>query len=356
MSRRRVAARLATVLIGVMLPGITLAFAAPATTSSPQARLAALSSPPKKYYGMFLSRSPNRLDQVHQVTAETGKQPNLSLFFESWNSVSKYGGVDFSLTGAAQACQAGMLPMMTWQSWDTRDFAANGAPNPYQPEYSPRRIIGGAFDPYIRRVAQMVAQLDCPIAIRFDHEDNSSWYPWGLAAPGMHNTPALYIAMWRHVWRIFQAENAHNVLWVWSPNVQYHRHPGLPGLARSYPGRRYVNWVGIDGYFIGKRGSSFDSLFGHTLRRLRHIAPRKPWLIGETGVASGPDKPQLIQQLYAGVARNQRLIGVNYFDLNKPGARSNWAFDETPASTAAFRKAVNSPAYGAGVPGQSPGS
>jgi hypothetical protein len=202
----------------------------------------------------------------------------------------------------------------------------------------------------------MVAQLNCAIAIRFDHEDNSSWYPWGLAAPGMHNTPQLYIAMWRHVWQVFQAAGARNVLWVWSPNVQYHHHRGLPGLRHSYPGAQYVNWVGVDGYFYGHRGTSFDRLFGHTLRRLSHIAPNKPQIIGETGVASGASKPQLIKALYAGVAHDPQLIGVNYFDLNKAGARSNWAFDETPASTAAFKQAVNSPVYGRGVPGHIPGA
>jgi Glycosyl hydrolase family 26 len=44
---------------------------------------------------------------------------------------------------------------------------------------------------------------------------NGNWFPWGRG----RITPRVYKAAWRHLVRIFRAEGADNVKWVWTPNV-----------------------------------------------------------------------------------------------------------------------------------------
>jgi hypothetical protein len=305
--------------------------------------------PAKKYYGIYVSRSPGDLGPLNAEATETGKHPNLSLYFEAWGARAAAGVANFDLAAADHACRAGMLPMLTWESW----IPSAGVT---QPKFAPAKIAHGKYDAYIRASARAMKAARCPIALRFDQEVNSNWYPWGVATPGMHNSPHSYVAMWRHVRRIFSSMHATNVLWVWSPNVQSRAHHGLPALRKSYPGNRYVNWVGIDGYFFDRPEQTFHGLFGPTISQLSRFAAGKPWIIAEAGVGSGRSKPRQIASLLAGVARDKRFDGVNYFDTDKPGNRSDWALDETSASLGAFKRGIHRSAYAAGKPGIVPGT
>jgi mannan endo-1,4-beta-mannosidase len=305
--------------------------------------------PRRKYDGLYVSRAPSLMSPIRKVAAATGKAANLSLFYEAWGPTAAAGIPNLAVAGARNACRNGMLPMLTWESWNTENVGSHG-PRFTQPAFSPRRIIAGRYDRYIRATAREITHLGCPIALRLDQEVNSYWYPWAVNTAGMHNTAHLYIRMWRHVWRIFHAVHANNVVWVWSPNVQSRTHHGLPSLAKSYPGAKFVDVVGMDGYFFDHPRQGFHGLFGPTIRQLRHVAPHKPWIIAEAGVGSGPSKPRQIRELFAAVARSHRFIGINYFDTDKPGLRSNWAVTETAASLAAYRSAVRNSAFGAGDP------
>jgi hypothetical protein len=355
--RRRGTARGAVAALaaaGLALGGTGIAHGGPSrpgttysAASSPDT-LSRLSHPAHKYYGFYISQSPSSLAPVRRVTHIAGKHPNMSLFYESWDAGAASGAVNFSRSGAERACHDGMLPMLTWQSWNS----LNGA-GAHQPAFAPRLIVAGKFDRYIRATAQEIAHLGCPIALRFDHEDNSSWYPWGIGTPGMHNSAHEYVRMYRHVWRIFHQVHARNVIWVWSPNVQP-RSSKLPALRQSYPGKKYVNWVAIDGYFLHAH-ESFHQLFGPTMKMLARFVPHKPWIIGETAVGSTSTKAHQISELYKNVADNHRFIGINYFETNKPGSRSNWLFEQTKASKRAFRRAVASRKFAAGHPGHVPG-
>jgi beta-mannanase len=259
-----------------------------------------------------------------------------------------------------------MLPLYTWESWDTKDIGDNTHNGTTihntalwaQPDFAPSKIIAGDFDPYIRATAQLIASLPCPIALRFDQEVNGYWYPWGETTTGMSATPATqaadYVKMWRHVWRIFQAVHATNVLWVWSPNFQSLKHTGYPDLAAGYPGDKFVDWVGIDGYYYNNPNQTFDGLFGPTIQQVQVAAPNKPLMIAETGVGTYPDpatKAGQITNLLHAVATDNRINGVVYFDLHKNNDRSNWRLDETPQSLAAFTAGIASSTFATGKPG-----
>lgn len=312
-----------------------------------------LTRPAHKYYGVYVAHAPNSMAPIQAVTRETGKAPNMSLSYDDW-STAPSGRTNISATAVQNACDAGMLPMLTWESWDTSQRDSAGRVDVSQPKFSPRSITSGRYDAYIRSTAEMLKNINCPIALRLDQEVNSNWYPWAINTPGMSNTAARYVAMWRHVWDIFQKVQADNVLWVWSPNIQSLKHRGLPSLSASYPGKKYVDWVGVDGYFYNNPTATFYTLFQPTFTQLHRFARNKPWIVAEAGVGSGASKARQITSLVRAVARRKRLSGLNYFDLNKSTDRSNWRFDETGSDLQAFRSAISSSVFGSAVAGETP--
>jgi beta-mannanase len=320
---------------------------------------AALLHPKRKYYGIFTPTAPARMDSINTITKETGKQPNLDLYFQSWGAGAASGTANFRKKTAENACAQGMLPLYTWESWDTADKDSHGVVHWAQPAFSPRKIANGVYDDYIRASAKAIGSLSCPLAIRFDQEFNGYWYPWGLATDGMRGTQARraanYIAMWRHVWRIFHHQGASNVIWVWSPNIQSKKHPRYPDLSVSYPGDKFVDWVSIDGYYYSQTDDNqhFADVFGPTMSQLDSVVPHKPRFIGETGVMSGSHKPAQITNLINRVAKADKLNGFVYFNQFKPYDRSDWRFD-APGDTAsknAFADAISNPKFANGKPG-----
>jgi hypothetical protein len=287
----------------------------------------------QKLFGISISGAPASLAPIHKVTQEVHKAPDAVLYYQDWADA-------FDPDRAQHACQAGMLPVLTWESWSWKD-TTDGHPSYSQPAYAPRRIAHGAYDSYIRATARAVKKLNCTIMIRFDHEANGYWYPWGLGAAGMHNTPAQYVAMWRHVWKIFHAAHVKNALWCWSPNLILPRQP-YP-LAKLYPGNKYVDAVGLDGYLLRPTDTP-RSVLGPLMTKLHHIAPKRPWFVSETGVASGSHQPAGIRSMLHFVAHNKHLHGFVYLD--EKATRADWSFGSNSASVRAFRNGIARHVYG----------
>jgi hypothetical protein len=158
----------------------------------------------------------------------------------------------------------------------------------------------------------------------------------------MHNTAHQYVAMWRHVWRIFHLVGVHNVTWVWSPNLLYPS--GVDRLGALYPGNRYVDMVGIDGYLKHPQDTP-AGVFRPVMRRLRVVAPHRPWMVTETGVAAGPHQGVRIKALLRMIARSHRLRGFVYLD--QYATAINWRFTATHTALRAFRHAVANPIFAA---------
>ena len=54
-----------------------------------------------------------------------------------------------------------------------------------KPQFALAKITGGDFDGYFSKFATDVKAFGAPSAIRFAHEMNGGWYPWGRAS-GCH--------------------------------------------------------------------------------------------------------------------------------------------------------------------------
>jgi mannan endo-1,4-beta-mannosidase len=186
-------------------------------------------------------------------------------------------------------------------------------------------IASGQYDAYLRAYAAAVRAFGHRVIISFGHEMNATWYPWGYG----HASPAAFVAAWRHIVTVFRAGGARNVTWLWTVNV-IDRHIGIPSPARWWPGRSYVDWVGIDGYY-SKPSWQFAALFGPTIKAVRALT-LDPVLISETA-APAANQPAKIADLFAGI-RAYGLLGFVWFDANKA---QDWRIS-SPAAFAAFRR------------------
>ena len=170
---------------------------------------------------------------------------------------------------------------------------------------------------------------------------NGNWYPWSARAYG--NSPAEFVAAWRHVHDLFSAAGAHNVVWVWSPVAI-----AASIDAEEYPGDRYVDMVGLSLFNGGSQlkygpWRSFAEKLDRPLALLRRIAPSKPVEISEVGVAErGGDKARWIREMFATLAAHPEIVSLVWFDV--PTA-SDWRVDTSRAAERAFATGAASPRY-----------
>jgi hypothetical protein len=246
------------------------------------------------------------------------------MFFQSF-------GHSFDLTLGRRITDAGRLPMVTWEPYDWE--------TPDADPYPLSSITAGRFDSYLRAEAKRFAALPGPLIVRFAHEMNGDWYPWGAKAPG--NTAQDYVAAYRHVHDVVSAAGATNVVWMWAPNL-IDASPSI-SLASVYPGDDVVDWVGLSGYFT-KASDTFRHRFDPTLTQIDVVAPTKPILHAETAVPDTANRSAQITDLIDGVRATPRFVGLVWFNYSK---RADWTVDDDPAEAKALGAAVRMGGFGA---------
>jgi hypothetical protein len=316
------AALVSAALVGSMA---SAAGATPRAASTPTAR--DLQASRSVLFGVSLDV---RHDAYRDCVRAAGRAPGLVNVYVSFASPN------FDAGQANRVRSYGAIPMITWEPWD------DGALGPDQPQFALRRFLAGDFDAYVRHWAEGARAWGHPVLLRFAPEMNGFWNSWSPGVVG--NTAQQFVAMWRRVHAIFDDVGADNVEWVWSPNVAAGE---TTPLARVYPGDRYVDWVGLDGYNwgasrAGMRWQSFDSVFGRTLDEVRRLTS-KPLMISEVGSTEvGGDKARWISSFFRALARNRDILAFVWFDFDK---ETDWRLDSSAAARSAFATGLAAPRY-----------
>lgn len=188
-------------------------------------------------------------------------------------------------------------------------------------------IANGSEDAYLKRLAAAEHSLGLPILLSFAPEANGNWYPWGAH----HITPALYIAMWRHVHNVINSSGGTKITWLWQMNTPW---PQSVPMRLLWPGKAYVDEVGLDSQ-MRSPGETFSYVFDPSLAQVRAITS-KPILISEISVRVGAGMPAEITSLFDGACQNH-LKGVIIFDIH-----GDWQFDQDAKAVAAFKKGATS--------------
>jgi mannan endo-1,4-beta-mannosidase len=262
------------------------------------------------YLGVYAHGVPESYAGISAFQSATEARPNVVMYYSGWF-------VPFPRNFATTAANNGAAPLV---QMDPKGVSV-------------AKIAAGGYDGYLSAYAEAVRAYRHPVIISFGHEMNGDWYPWGYH----HTPPAVFVGAWRHIVTLFRALGARNVTWLWTVNIINDAHGGkIPRPSPWWPGNSYVNWVGIDGYYL-KPSWKFAPLFGPTIAAVRKLT-LDPILIAETGAIPAAGQPGKIADLFAGI-HHYGLLGFVWFNTtNSNGLHFGIT---SPAALAAFRKGAS---------------
>lgn len=288
---------------------------------------------------------------------ETRSQKKLSIIHwgQPWVLSSGAWG-EFQTAHFDNVRNHGSIPMINWASWRL----GNGA---NQPDFQLRDIYEGRYDAYIQRWATAARNWGHPFFLRFNHESNGWWYPWGegkVVVGGAivnGNSPGDFIKAWQHVHNIFTSVGATNVTWVWSMN-NMGKTSQYPALSTLYPGDAYVDWTGLTAYnkyttwtglaplLIGGEGGTW---LNDSYNEMVAVAPAKPMMLAEFGTIEAGDGGAKKAAWIADALNTQIPIT---FPKIKAAVWMNWAvegrsypIETSQAATDAWAASIGSATY-----------
>jgi hypothetical protein len=218
--------------------------------------------------------------------AQTGVKPKIVLNFGGW-------GKDFMANWASNVTAGGGLPLLQIGMGKSKK--------------DPPLIASGADDAYLASFARQVRDFGHPIILSYGHEMNGAWYSWGWK----RTTPTTFVAAWRHIVKVFRAQGATNVTWLWTVQAYADSPAQTTSPGRWWPGSDYVTWVGVDGHYL-YAGETFHTIFDPILSAVENITS-KPILIAETAISPKVGQESSLPDLFEGVASGG-LLGLVYFD------------------------------------------
>ena len=239
------------------------------------------------------------------------------------------------------------IPMITWEPW--QNLFANGPVTKSAPDkHVFANITTGTYDGYIHTIAKQLRALDKPVFLRFAHEADNPFYPWSARGD---NNAADFKAAWKYVHDMFIDDHAYNVVWVWNPWKP-------EAAARYFPGKNYVDWIGITGlnyagYGTDKKSYSFGQLYA-PFHKLPVMRSGLPVMIAEMGsVKQAGGQAEWLTEAFNTKKRFPEIKGMvlfnTAFDKNVPDGSAqviNWQSDSLPgvAKQTNYRAMLTGPA------------
>jgi len=254
--------------------------------------------------GGFIADEPTKT-YIEGFRADFGKKPFLVMVFVDWNNF-----IDDRVIRDVYAKECVLV--VTWEPW--RAIDKKGI------DYD--AILSGDTDSYIRDFAKKLKRINRPVFLRFAHEMNGDWYPWSASNIGAKK----YITVYRYVRNIFDEVGADNVNWIFSINSE--NVPKENNYMNCYPGDKYVDFIGVDGYNWGNtkpwsRWMSFKEIFQ---KRYHEIVAHfnKPIIISEfSTTSSGGNKSEWIREAMSNIKKMGKIKAFVLFNVDK---ETDWSF------------------------------
>jgi beta-mannanase len=282
------------------------------------------------FIGVFREGAPRNINYIKKFEKQTGKKPAMIMWYQDWAQ-------SFPKDAAKHAVEYGAVPHIVWEPWYWGD----------RYKVKLKDIIAGKWDNYIKSWAKDIKKFEKTVFLRVGHEFNIEGYPWGVI--NNDKDPEIYIKAYRHVVDIFNKEKVKNVKWIWCFMNYSFPDKSWNDWAAAYPGDKYVDWIGIDGYNWGTTQSwsewqAFKYLFRDQVRRSKKLWPDKPIMVAEFGSAEeGGDKAAWIKEIPGYLKTSMRDIDVIiWFDLKK---ETDWRIKSSKKSLAAFKQIMKDPIF-----------
>jgi len=290
-------------------PGGRHVVAAPTTTVNP--RQAPVPPPQGAYFGAWVKpvtyTQADRIAAVDALQRQIGRRLDIVHTYVRWLE-------PFPTSSDLAFMRQGSTLLLSWGGAD------------------PRAIVSGAYDSWIRQRARAIKATGKRVFLE--------WL-WEMDRPNLRakvHSPADFIAAWKHIRAIFDAEHVSNVAWVWCPTAS-----GFASgdAAAFYPGSSQVDWVCADVYpGPGPYRSFADTAQAFLGWAARH--PGKPVMIGEYGVPQSYSPSRRAQWLRAAaqtVRQDPQIKALVYFDGDPAGRlpEGRYALTNDPIVIGAFR-------------------
>jgi hypothetical protein len=323
----------------------------PAPPSAPEPTPSPIPAAPTLFWGAWIGKQltgeqpPWDMSAASKFEELAGKKLSILNFSAPFANCPTSGGscsfYNFPVNEMNAIRSHGAIPFYSWASQSIPSTRT-------EPNFQLSDVIAGTYDSYIRKFAEAARAWGHPFFLRFNWEMNGGWFPWSEGVNG--NKSGEYVTAWRHVHDIFTAAGATNVSWVWCPNIDPTN--DFQNLESLYPGDKYVDWTGLDGYNWGTnpakpdRWRSFDQLYKSTYDTIvNEVAPSKPLMISEIGATEiGGSKADWIQDALAKIpASYPKIRGVLWFEQFDDGM--DWPIETSSSATSAFAAGIQNPAY-----------
>ena len=265
----------------------------------------------------------------------------------TWSITSDWGDPAtrvFPTWAASRARERGATPLIWWQPIDP-----NALSSPIYARHA--NLIAGRHDDYIRRFARAARDFGSPVILRFAHEANGNYFPWGVK--GFDNTATSFVTAWRRVHRLFREVGATNVRFLWSVAKK-----ACPGGCNPYlpfyPGDAYVDYMGFSNFNWGspREWQSMVRGFRKVTNLLSQISS-KPIIAAENASNSqGGDKAAWIRDGYRAVyAELPRISAIVYLNVDLRGLGDpDWRLSSPAAALAAYARIAAMPEFQGRLP------
>lgn len=208
-------------------------------------------------------------------------------------------------------------------------------------DYSTVDINNGLLDAHFINLAKDLKswQNGSEIWIRPLHEVNGNWYGWCIGDSQV-NTNESYIQAFQRVVKIFRANEANNVKFIYNVNDQ---NVGKgASYMEAYPGDEYVDYVSMDGYNWGTSRAwstwqGFREIFDEAYNALIS-GSKRPVIIAEyASTEMGGSKAAWITDMKNQIQSGAypKLTAVIWFNENK---ETDWRIESATASLVAYKK------------------
>ncbi len=265
-----------------------------------------------KYIGIFAPQNDDGItsfENVKSVSDQIEENFDIISFYIAWE---KNIESNFPIAILDSVFLNKSIPMITWEPWlNSFEDEIPDSAHVYD------LISSGFFDDYILQFADKLRKLEKPVFLRFAHELDNPFYPWYLEG---NDAATKFKNAWVHAYEIFKNSNAHNVIWIWNPWK-------AENIAEFYPGREYVDWIGINILDYGKYNKDgewhdFESLYEPFHEELKNL-PSTPVVISEFGtLRDGRIQNQWIENAFSVIENKYTEIkSLIYFNSK---VDSNW--------------------------------
>ena len=273
------------------------------------------------FFGAAIDGFPISTSKLRNIQKEMGIKPDIIVFFLMWPNKEKNIN-SFNLTHSLDAIdQFGAISCISWEPMYLQ--------NSKEVTILKEDIANGKYDEYLDEFIFQVKAFKNPVIIRFAHEMNLSRYHWGVVKDNYNDkAPDIYIKMFRYIVDYFKKNKVKNALFAFCPNVDSVPNASWNKIKNYYPGDKYVDILGLDGYNWGACASeknlgwvsswrSFNETFQNPTNELRDLSMLKPIIVFETATAKkGGNKTTWLENAIK-EAKKLDITALCWFQVNK---------------------------------------